>query len=95
MDQPALSGVWSLSLCHRCTCFTALLCRCCHAGGNCCRVGDVQNVLLNSALKLPTVAPPPARGNRILVVCAMWTKYHSVYRNFHAYVAALQKEFEV
>ena len=55
----------------------------------------MQNVLLNSALKLPTVAPPPARGNRILVVCAMWTKYHSVYRNFHAYVAALQKEFEV
>ncbi len=52
--------------------------------------------------ELAGVVPPltPTSGGtsarkRILVVCAVWVKYHSVYRNFNAYVEALKKDFDV
>jgi hypothetical protein len=54
-----------------------------------------QNVLLQQSPPLPLLPAPSRRGNRILVVCAMWTKHHSVYRNFQAYVEALKRDFEV
>ncbi len=54
-----------------------------------------QNVLRMSKPPLPLLPPPTTRGKRILVVCAMWTKYHSVYRNFQAFVEVLKRDYEV
>ncbi len=56
--------------------------------------GQVNLQDLAKSLEAIPLQHSPGR-DRVLVVCGMWKKNHSVYRNFQPFVRVLQAAFQV
>jgi hypothetical protein len=104
VDEPVLPGLarchsWGRRLLHSVRCSGAALA--CTKFGlhvricSLCVCGSQMNLQdVATAVNALPLQRSPAR-NRVLVICGMWKRYHSVYRNFEPYVRALQAAFEV